>query len=550
MKNWLSRYFSGYISLDDISDQRIDHKFSIETTIEKIYSSIKNFNRKEWIDSLKKELLDYLKFLLNYSHSDSICLYMLDKHTNNFCKESFIGEVVENGVLTDDKPQLLQLDDSLIAPTIKNREPIIVPRGNDSAYDTKKGKNGSIAVLPLLVKNQFFGVIFLESSNNDWFQEDKFRQFIKTVSFIEKYVDLHIDRFISENRGNLFQAFFEINEIISIPQNKQKIYDFLINLFTKVFECDRIIFSSFDLKKTKVKIEKIYGIEDVIYEGQILKELSNMQRAVIETKSPLYIENLASNTQYSDRFITIGSIGTNLTSLILVPIIAKERVIGSFQMEYITPRYNMNNYLPIFKKLGSIIGSVIEKLQLYKKMERMATLDYLTGLYLKREFVKILRTEIERSKRTGLSLSLLMIDIDKFKTINDTYGHLIGDKVLKSVAQVILSSIRNIDQAARYAGDEFCVILLNSDQKQAKISAERIRKNIANVPVRSEGKKIITTVSIGAAVLHNGITSYKELLKEADEAMYYGRRNGLRNISTLYDYENSHKANTKLQDLK
>ena len=546
MKNWLSRYFNEYISLDGVTDQRIDHALSIETTIEKIYSSIKEFNRKEWINTLKEELSDYLEFLLSYSHSDSICLYMLDKYENNFRKEVFIGKSEKNGIETDNKPQVIELNDRLIAAAIKNRSTISVLKGNGSAYNTEEKEDGCVAVLPILVKNQFFGVVFLENNKSNCFQEDKLRQFKKTVSFIEKYMDLHIDRFASENRGNLFQAFFEINEIISVPQNKQKIYDILINLFSKVFECDRIIFTSFDLKKTRVKIERIYGIEDVIYEGQIIKELSNMQRVVIETKSPLYIKNLTSDNIYGDRFITIGSIGTNLTSLILAPIIAKERVIGSFQMEYIKPRHNIDNYLPIFKRLGSIIGSVIEKLQLYKKMEKMATLDYLTGLYLKREFVKFLKTELERSRRTGLSLSLLMIDIDKFKTINDTYGHLIGDKVLKSVAQVILSSIRNIDIAARYAGDEFCVILLNSDQEQAKVSAERIRKNIANVPVRSEGKKINTTVSIGASVLHNGITNYRELLKEADEAMYYGRRNGLRNISTLYDYDNNDKTSTKL----
>ena len=340
-----------------------------------------------------------------------------------------------------------------------------------------------------------------------------------------------------KNKAKIFQLFFEVNEVLSIPQNKQEIYDFVSSMLTTLFECDRVIITSFDLKNSKAKIEKVSGIADILQSGAIIKGFSNIQQAIIDTKLPLFIENL-NDSAYGKRFNTEDMPDNNLFSLILVPIITHDRVIGSFSLEFENEGMINENYFSLFRRLGNMIGSAVEKIQLYKKMEKMATTDYLTNLLLKREFVKILKNELERSKRSNVSLALLMIDVDKFKSVNDTYGHIAGDNVLKQVAKVIKSSIRNTEYAARYAGDEFCVLLLNNTIEQAQISAERIRTNVEEFPIYiDKTKKIHITLSIGISIFNKRIKTYKDLVREADFAMYKGRLNGKRNVTTLYKYE-------------
>jgi len=147
--------------------------------------------------------------------------------------------------------------------------------------------------------------------------------------------------------------------------------------------------------------------------------------------------------------------------------------------------------------------------------------DVLTGLYRREILYDLIEKEFHRSKRYGYHFSILMIDIDNFKKINDTYGHLFGDKVLKKVAETIRRTLRNSDIAIRYGGEEFLVILPHTDLESAKIVGERIRKTIERLDI--DGIKI--TISIGIA--DNTLSSkLEDLIRKADQALYIAKRTG------------------------
>lgn len=159
---------------------------------------------------------------------------------------------------------------------------------------------------------------------------------------------------------------------------------------------------------------------------------------------------------------------------------------------------------------------------------RRATTDALTKISNRAAFDARFSHEVERSARTGESLSLLMIDIDRFKSINDTYGHPLGDRVLQAVAASLEQGARKIDFVARYGGEEFAVIAPSTPAAGAEILAERLREDIEKLKVPWEGKTIRVTVSVGVALLADGVgpESAAKLIAAADAELYHAKRAG------------------------
>lgn len=159
-----------------------------------------------------------------------------------------------------------------------------------------------------------------------------------------------------------------------------------------------------------------------------------------------------------------------------------------------------------------------------RSIEKLARLDPLTGLANRRCFTSTLTAELVRSQRLQLPLSVILLDIDHFKAINDTYGHQVGDAAMQSFSAVCCSIVRNIDLVARIGGDEFAIILFDSSVDQACVIAERIRAQVEKTPVKSaNGNEVSLTVSIGVS---DRIRSIDDLLQAADEALYLAKRSG------------------------
>src|ERR1700758_5370113 len=153
--------------------------------------------------------------------------------------------------------------------------------------------------------------------------------------------------------------------------------------------------------------------------------------------------------------------------------------------------------------LGVIANQVavsLENAKMYKQMETMATTDGLTGLVNHRTFQVRLTDLLGRSERHGTKLALILTDIDHFKKVNDTYGHPVGDQVLKGVAQVVRDCVRKVDLAARYGGEEFAIVLESTDREGAKLLAERIRTEVQKQVFSSEKGNFSVTLSLGIAV--------------------------------------------------
>jgi diguanylate cyclase (GGDEF)-like protein len=161
-----------------------------------------------------------------------------------------------------------------------------------------------------------------------------------------------------------------------------------------------------------------------------------------------------------------------------------------------------------------------------KRLKKLSITDGLTELFNHRHVHQLLHDEFERSARTGESIAVVMMDLDRFKNINDTYGHPTGDVILFETAQIIQDTAREIDMVGRYGGEEFIAILPETHEEPAANFAERVRKAVEEHVYRDGATEIRMTVSCGVAALHEGIDGPEALLKAADEALYQAKHGG------------------------
>jgi diguanylate cyclase (GGDEF)-like protein len=176
---------------------------------------------------------------------------------------------------------------------------------------------------------------------------------------------------------------------------------------------------------------------------------------------------------------------------------------------------------------------ITERKRLEEELQKQSTIDELTGAYNRRQFYRLANAEIKRSNRLRHPLSIALIDIDYFKSVNDTYGHAAGDRVLVSFANTCQRNIRDIDTLARLGGDEFVIILPETAGDQAYIALERLRQSLTSQPIEHDGNSISVTISCGIASLAGKAESLEQLMERADQALYQAKQAGRNCVSVI-----------------
>jgi diguanylate cyclase (GGDEF)-like protein len=184
---------------------------------------------------------------------------------------------------------------------------------------------------------------------------------------------------------------------------------------------------------------------------------------------------------------------------------------------------------PLFRNRVEIASGMVEQIiENAVRLENLTSIDKLTGVYNRQFYDRMVRIEMERATRSGTKLSLLVVDIDDFKAINDTLGHRKGDEALVVVADLIRGNLRKIDSPFRYGGEEFVILLPGTAEMEAIHTAERLRTVIGDYGefLDEQGKQRRITVSIGAAVFPDDARTEEELFSRADAALFLAKRKG------------------------
>jgi diguanylate cyclase (GGDEF)-like protein len=250
------------------------------------------------------------------------------------------------------------------------------------------------------------------------------------------------------------------------------------------------------------------------------------------------------------RFSTSESLlQQGIRSVAYLPLNVTGRIIGNLILASRQPNAYNRRDKKLLEKVASQIAAPVENAHLYNRLEQRSRIDELTGLFNRRHFEERLKEEVSRQTRYGDVFSIFMLDLDNFKAYNDAYGHPAGDTLLGQMGKTVKASVRNVDQAFRYGGDEFVVILPRTTGEDAHVVAERVRVQIAK---RMEKQTIAVTASIGLASYPADGAVADELVDVADNVLYHAKRAGgnriLRSSDALADLPDEvgvHGAYTK-----
>ena len=212
------------------------------------------------------------------------------------------------------------------------------------------------------------------------------------------------------------------------------------------------------------------------------------------------------------------------------PLRSEGKAVGNFTIERIDKSFT-NEEVELVTKLTDAMNNVLSWISTHHQLSQSATRDGLTGLLNHKTFLERFEKEINRSNRFEHELGLIFFDIDKFKSINDTYGHLYGDYVLEEVSRIISKNVRSIDIVGRYGGEEFSVILVNTNIKDCIPLAEKIVKKIAKKTYLKDGIAVNLTISAGMSGFPVHSDSIRDLIGKADKAMYQTKLKGGNGVS-------------------
>jgi diguanylate cyclase (GGDEF)-like protein len=250
---------------------------------------------------------------------------------------------------------------------------------------------------------------------------------------------------------------------------------------------------------------------------------SNYAAQAVHQGKPLIFHDL------SDDPSTVADVTTNskeVQSVIVAPLILKGQVLGAISLDSPEADAFDENDLRLLASFAATATAAIHNSRLHHEVQKMAITDELTGLYNRRGFYELGHREVERSRRFQRPLVAIMMDIDHFKRINDTYGHPVGDQVLAEVAKRCKDNLRRIDILGRLGGDEFTVLLPETDMFTGSRVAERLRLHVSAEPIITDGDPLRVSLSMGIAKATATTPDLDVLISRADSAMYRAKEKG------------------------
>jgi diguanylate cyclase (GGDEF)-like protein len=248
--------------------------------------------------------------------------------------------------------------------------------------------------------------------------------------------------------------------------------------------------------------------------------------------------HMPANGDYPDASVPVFDPAAKLEkarSVLVLPLVRGEQVLGTVTLVSSRQKAYPAAAREMLRVISHQIGVSLQNARMYQSMEERATTDGLTGLTNHRAFQERLEQLHALAERTGQKFSIILTDIDHFKSVNDTYGHPVGDAVLKRVAAIFTQRARKVDIVARYGGEEFVIVLPDTDAEGAAVFANRLREEIAAQTITSDNGSFSITLSLGVAAYPSDGHERHELIERADQALYYCKEHGRNRVTKVCD---------------
>jgi diguanylate cyclase (GGDEF)-like protein len=354
----------------------------------------------------------------------------------------------------------------------------------------------------------------------------RFDTFNLDVQHLLEHIDsLRQTNSILQNKIKELELILQVSSLLSQTLDKDEIIDSLKEFFRVNFLCDEFCLLLKTESEEKLEIISSFGFHPSASVWIHLAIPDGVLYQAFHEQKSVHITNLLQDYKYELR----NHRDINHASLVVLPLLPVEnRIIGLISLLRRQKKGFSASELTHLDNIVRYVAAIIDKTILFHNTKELAYTDSLTGIFNRRYFDQRYTREVLRARRYHRSLAILMIDIDHFKKYNDTFGHLLGDEILKKVATVFSINLRRADILCRYGGEEFVVILPESDLNHGHMVAEKLRKSLMEIEFDGEEHmpQRQLTISIGVSAYPETGNSEKDILAKADQALYEAKKSG------------------------
>ncbi|MBI9047963.1 MAG: diguanylate cyclase [Anaerolineaceae bacterium] len=424
----------------------------------------------------------------------------------------------------------IALSEELLSLVTEKRSSVSVIRKNTTPSDSQKDAIQLLDLAaPLFVENQLIGVLCLVIRKKPGHPKEDITLLDTLASRAAVAIfNARLHRKEKKQR-ELLESLKDITISLTSELDPAVVLDSLLESIAAVSPYDsvRIIFvDNNQLKVVRQRGYNDFGFATFWNDNEFTMNDFPYLQFIAQKRMPIVI----SDTQSDPNWQPLDAL-KHVRSCAGAPIFVRGKLIGFLLLEKIEPGYYSEDHVNILGAFSVQAGIALENTRLYNQQKQLAAVDGLTGIANRRALDEILTRELERTRRYEHKTSLIILDIDFFKRYNDTYGHLVGDAVLKNLATLMQLDVRLIDTAGRYGGEEFLIILPETDKDSASIVAERLCKKVSqmhlNPPLpESAMPDQQVTISLGVSTAPDDAQEPDALIQAADQALYQAKNDG------------------------
>ncbi len=460
---------------------------------------------------LDEVLQRILAIARDYFHLPNVAILLLDKQTQQLWVRSQIGWDVGKDVIR------LSVHEGLTGAAASKKQPIYAPDvSQDARYICATLSTRSELAIPLMVRDEVVGVLDCQSDHLNHFDRETIE--LLTLFSTQASIALQNARLYSleRQRARQLQA---INMIAQQSTAVMELEELLIRVCSIIQQAFQVSHVSLFLREDGDLVMRAHhGTLTLCFPAGARVPTSRAPWSeVIATSATVIERDLASAT---DAFRLFKECASRMS----IPLISFGQTLGVLSLHSCKNDAFTEMELQTLESVADICANSIQNAYYVERVKQLAYLDGLTGIFNRRFFELRISEEVERARRYGTGMAVIMADIDQFKRLNDEFGHLLGDEVLRQVSSLFHQQVRKIDVVCRYGGEEFAILLTQTTAQQAFTIAEKLRRQVENFQFPGVPRSI--TISAGVAAFPTHGRSRDEIVRAADNGLYTAKQEG------------------------
>jgi diguanylate cyclase (GGDEF)-like protein len=460
---------------------------------------------------LDEVLRRILTIACDYFHLPNVGILLLDKEAQQLSVRSQVGWDAGKDVIR------FGAHEGITGAAVSKKQPVYAPDvSQDPRYICAAQSTRSELAIPLMVRDEVVGVLDCQSDQIGHFDPETIE--LLTLFSTQASIALENARLYSleRHRARQLQA---INTIAQQSTAVMELEELLIRVCS-------IIQRAFQVSHVSLFLREEGDLVMRAHDGTLTPCFPPGGRFPA-TQEP-WSQVIASNGTVIEKDLSTASDAFRLfkesSSRMSIPLISFGQTLGVLTLHSSTPNAFRESELQSLESVADICANSIQNAHYVERVKQLAYLDGLTGIFNRRFFELRIMEEIERARRYGTGMAVVMADIDQFKRLNDEFGHLLGDEVLRQVSSIFHQQVRKIDVVCRYGGEEFAVLLSQTNAQQALAVAEKLRRMVAEW--QFPGVPRMITISAGVAAFPTHGKTRDEMIRAADSGLYAAKQAG------------------------